>query len=203
MSAQTVTLTLSTERLGVCHVPAALKINGREQPFTVTVAANGIGPKLKFEKPAVIGRRASAMPPGKKSARPSLSDVARLIRSKEGPVIEKPAVLETSQSRRASARISATRKSASEILPVEKAWSPCIDFGKVEVLKEVRKAILVVNESLIPANFKAFVGGKESPFAVDRREGIIEAGTTLELHVSDSTCVTLTHLQIESLNPKI
>jgi hypothetical protein len=200
MSTQAVTLTLSTERLGVCHVPAAIKIGGREDPLTVTVAANGVGPKLRFEKPVVIGRRVSTMRGGVRSERPSVSEVAGLGRSKEGrPVAadvaalsrskEGQPLLDKSASRRGSASgrsVDSSERSArrSEVVPVEKAWSPCIEFGKVEVLKEMRKTILLVNDSLIPAEFKAFVGGKDSPFAVDRREGVIEAGATLELHVS-------------------
>jgi hypothetical protein len=199
MSTQAVTLTLSTERLGVCHVPAAIKIGGREEPLTVTVAANGVGPKLRFEKPVLIGRRVSTMRGGVRSKRPSVSEVAGLGRSKEGrPAAADVAGLsrlkegplsEKSASRRGSASgrsVDSSERSArqSEVVPVEKSWSPCIEFGKVEVLKEMRKTILLVNDSLIPAEFKAFVGGKDSPFAVDRREGVIEAGATLELHVS-------------------
>jgi len=63
-------------------------------------------------------------------------------------------------------------------------WTPMLDFGKVPVLQEVQKVLYVTNASLIPAEFKTFVSGKDSSFSVDVREAVLQPGEEIALTVT-------------------
>ncbi|CAD7699035.1 unnamed protein product [Ostreobium quekettii] len=59
-----------------------------------------------------------------------------------------------------------------------------IDFGKVHVLEDHGVWISVHNTSLIPAEFKTFIEGKDSVFKIDRRSGVLEPQEKAKLKVT-------------------
>eukprot|EP00951_Prasinocladus_malaysianus_P003894 scaffold27553_cov35-Prasinocladus_malaysianus.AAC.1 len=61
--------------------------------------------------------------------------------------------------------------------------SAAVDFGKVQVLEDHSVVLTVYNPTLIAAEVKAFVEGKESMFEVDKRELTVEPGETTTLKV--------------------
>ena len=58
----------------------------------------------------------------------------------------------------------------------EDGWAPRIQFGVVGVLKDQMRTIWVTNDSLIPAEIKAFIQDANSAFEVDAREKILQPG---------------------------
>ena len=66
----------------------------------------------------------------------------------------------------------------------EGEWVPSIDFERVPVLEKTSIAMQVVNHSLVPAKFKAFIGGKDSIFSVDIREGRLQPGESAVINIS-------------------
>lgn len=62
--------------------------------------------------------------------------------------------------------------------------SASIAFGKVAVLEVHQSRLRVFNASSIPANFKSFVAGMNSAFAVSVREATLAAGEAVELEVT-------------------
>eukprot|EP00232_Nephroselmis_pyriformis_P008175 CAMPEP_0182895474 /NCGR_PEP_ID=MMETSP0034_2-20130328/25702_1 /TAXON_ID=156128 /ORGANISM="Nephroselmis pyriformis, Strain CCMP717" /LENGTH=2117 /DNA_ID=CAMNT_0025029307 /DNA_START=132 /DNA_END=6482 /DNA_ORIENTATION=- len=65
----------------------------------------------------------------------------------------------------------------------EPGWAPEIDFGRAEVLAEHSRTIYVTNASLVPAEFKCFVNGKDSSFSVDIREGTLQPQETIPITI--------------------
>ena len=61
-----------------------------------------------------------------------------------------------------------------------------VDFGRVEVLKEHSRVLHVTNHSLIPAEFKTFISGKDSAYSVDLREGNLAPGESAPITVTMS-----------------
>eukprot|EP00854_Cymbomonas_tetramitiformis_P000766 gene766-1240_t len=63
-------------------------------------------------------------------------------------------------------------------------WNPTIDFGKTDVLTRVDRKLFITNSSLIPAEFKTFISGKDSTFEVDVREATLAPGEEIALTIS-------------------
>jgi hydrocephalus-inducing protein len=58
-----------------------------------------------------------------------------------------------------------------------------IAFGKVPVLQEHVRELQIHNMSAIPAEFKLFVEARDSSFAVEPREAVLQPGESLAAQV--------------------
>jgi hydrocephalus-inducing protein len=63
-------------------------------------------------------------------------------------------------------------------------WTPELNFGNVPVLTDMNKFLYLKNSSLIPAEIKTFITGKESSFWVNVREAVLQPGEGMALEVS-------------------
>ena len=63
-------------------------------------------------------------------------------------------------------------------------WRAAIDFEEVKVLKKIDRTFYVVNDSLIPAEVKTFIGGADSDFSVDVRDKTLGPGESYPVTVS-------------------
>ncbi|KAK9824158.1 hypothetical protein WJX72_008157 [[Myrmecia] bisecta] len=68
--------------------------------------------------------------------------------------------------------------------PASRVAKPEVVFGSVEVLKDTTVLLHAYNPSLIPACFKTFIEGRDSPFTVEPREGILQPADSLPLKLT-------------------
>ena len=68
--------------------------------------------------------------------------------------------------------------------PEEFLTAPSIDFGKRPVLVDATQKLFLNNPSLIPAEFKTFIEGRDSTYQADKREGRLEPGESTEVNVT-------------------
>ena len=62
--------------------------------------------------------------------------------------------------------------------------APTIDFGRRPVLVDAMQTLYLNNPSLIPAEFKTFIEGRDSTYQADCREGRLEPGESTEVNVT-------------------
>ena len=72
------------------------------------------------------------------------------------------------------------------LLDSRRTVSPSINFGKVEVLEEHSRPLLIHNPTPIPADFKLFIEGRDSSFSIEPRDLRLAPGETSEavIHAS-------------------
>jgi hypothetical protein len=183
----TVSLSFEAARLGRLQLPVLVRVAGsRNKPLQLIADATAVGPSLDFAVlPVSLARGAStgmqllstdgsagvqhaaAVP--EEGAAAAASEGGTLLA--EASVVSRAAsVTSTSSRAKAANRSAAGSKSKAggkaERPPLEWTAAPAISFDKVQVLQQHARELWLRNTTLIDADVKLFVEGRDSVFEV-------------------------------------
>ena len=173
---QNIEFTLATERLGSMNLLAFIKIAGsKSAPLELVVRAHSMGPKLTFSCPTM------QQGIGAGDAHTTTTTATTAVASTSADAIDDVGTTTVGEpSSSSSAGVPTTQQQQQQ----QQQWTPNIDFGRVTVLETTTIPLHVINHSLVPAKFKAFIGGKDSVFSVDVREGRLQPEESAVIKIS-------------------
>jgi hypothetical protein len=194
----TISLSLEAARLGRLQLPVLVRVAGsRNKPLQIIADATAVGPSLDFALLPANTAAVSAAAGGNSSAAggqllsvdggtgiqpaaavPEEGGVAfsndSSLLAEASSVSAAASTTSTSTRAKASKRSAAGSKSKAgskaEPPPLEWTAAPAICFGKVQVLQQHDRELRLRNSTLIDAEVKLFVEGKDSVFEVGWRD---------------------------------